>query len=69
MAKRERIEDFFADGNDYEDAMEEALSGATIGRDIDFIVQLRKGWTSYGMRGYMSESQYARLANLAGLPD
>lgn len=69
MTKRERIEDFFADGDDYEDAMAEALSGTEYGRDVDFVVDLRKRWESYGMKGFLSESQFARLARLAGMDD
>lgn len=67
MPKRERIEHFFADGDDYEDTMTEALNQAEYGRDVDFIIQLRKNWSDYGLAGYLSESQYRRLCVLAGM--
>lgn len=66
MSKRERIEDYFADGDEFEDTLHEAIENAD-GRAIDFCIQIKKTWEHYGLAGYMSESQYQRLCTLAGM--
>lgn len=67
MTKRERIEDYFADGDDFEDTLHCALEQAQSGSDIDFCLSVQKIWETYGLSGFLSERQYQRLALLAGL--
>lgn len=61
-----RIESFFADGNDFEDALGEAEDAATRPGELDFVAGLRRSWNLYGMNAFMSQGQYDWLCRLSG---
>lgn len=68
MSQR-RVEDFFADGDEYEDVLSEALEKAQSGFDIDFVADLKLRWEQYGMHGFLSQRQYEILCRISGLED
>ena len=64
-----RIETFFADGYDFEDALTEAEAAATRPGELDFVAGLRRSWTLYGMSAFMSQGQCDWLKRLSGWED
>jgi hypothetical protein len=64
---RRLVEDFFASGDDFEDALDEAVRRTTSARALDFLIDLRKSWEQWGMRCRLSENQYDYLCRLADI--
>ena len=66
--KSKRIEDFFADGQDFEDMLYSALSNTSEkqGTALDFLSEMQEKWDARGMSAYFSQAQYDWLERLAG---
>jgi len=60
-----RLSDFCDDGDEFQDLLDSAEDGAVSGRDHEFIDDILERWESYGLRMYISESQFAYLKRLA----
>jgi len=60
-----RIEDHFADGDDFEEALRLATENAESPFQHDFCADWAKKWETYGMRAYMSKRQAETLRALA----
>ena len=65
---QQKIEDFFADGQDFEDMFYLALSNTSQdqGKALDFLSEMREKWDARGMSAYFSQAQYDWLERLAG---
>lgn len=68
MTIRNRIEHFFANGEDFDSMLTEAIrcTAEDKGRVLDVLADLDRSWTGYGMRGRMSERQWSVLWHAAG---
>lgn len=66
--KSKRIEDFFPDGQDFEDMFYLALSNTSEkqGTALDFLNDIKDKWDARGMSAYFSQAQYDWLERLAG---
>lgn len=53
------------DGDEFEDLLSEAESGATTGSAQDFVADMKAKWSQHGLRMYLSEAQYNYLQRLA----
>jgi len=65
---QQKIEDFFADGQDFEDMFYLALSNTSQdqGKALDFLSEMQEKWDARGMSAYFSQAQYDWLERLAG---
>ena len=65
---QQKIEDFFADGQDFEDMFYLALSHTSQdqGKALDFLSEMQEKWDARGMSAYFSQAQYDWLERLAG---
>lgn len=66
--KSKRIEDFFSDGQLFEDMFYLALSNADQknGTALDFLSDIKDKWDARGMTAYLSQAQFDWLERLAG---
>ncbi len=64
--KPTKVEDFFADGEAFEDALLQAEDHDLRGASADFVSDLRKAWEAYGCRMNLSQAQYRWLCRLIG---
>ena len=67
-SKSKRIEDFFSDGQEFEDMFYLALSNTSQdqGKALDFLYDMQDKWDDHGMSAYFSQAQYDWLERLAG---
>lgn len=65
---QQKIEDFFADGQDFEGMFYLALSNTSQdqGKALDFLSEMQEKWDARGMSAYFSQAQYDWLERLAG---
>jgi len=61
----DKVTNFFSDGQEYEDLLDEAEAGCLTDGDIAFVQDMATRWENYGMQAFLSERQLARLRRLA----
>lgn len=68
MTARTRIEHYFASGEDFDEMLAEAIreTPPEKGRILDTLGSLLAAFDTYGMRGFMSEAQFAVMWRAAG---
>ncbi len=52
-----KISDHFDNGDEFEDVLEAAEDEAKLGREEEFVAQMRVAWKDYGLKAFMSEAQ------------
>lgn len=62
---KERIQDHFASGDAFEEALASADDNVRTDREAEFLADLSESWDKYGMRAALSQAQYDWLMRLA----
>lgn len=62
----DQVANFFSDGQEFEDLLDEAAEGVDSDDDQEFCDAISERWENYGMRAFLSQRQLDRLNKLAG---
>lgn len=64
---RKRIEDYISDGDKFDELLATAIRETPLekGRVLDTLAVIYEAWQNYGLRGFMSEGQWAVLCRAA----